>query len=353
MIQAALLILATIGIPLHVTVVPALVRVAGRDAWVSEVLAFPVAVVCWWLIVRIARMASGRSALEQIPYAWLKLTIIFLLEAYILLSTAKEVREWAEFSAIAILPSAPPIFLASVFLVMTALIVRKGLQVIAVTIGFLLPIVILLGITNSLSTLPTKDYHVIFPVLEYGPWPALRGLLILLPVTGDFLLMLFFVHFISTPRARTFPPWFLTMPIFLMIGVGLVAGLLAEFGPVELSRHRYPAFEGWRMVTFGPHFERLDFFAIYQWIVGLSGRTMLFLFVGSHVVESGRWPAILLVLLTLGSLVLVGWPVSLENAEAVERLSSRVILAFEGSIAVLVAVSLWMGRHTGAKETLG
>lgn len=352
MIQAALLIIATIGIPLHVTVVPALVRVAGRDAWVSEILAFPAAVLCWWLIVRIARMASDRPILEQVPYAWLRWPILLLLEGYVLLSTAKEVREWAEFSAIAILPSAPPTLLAAVFLIMAALIVRKGLQVVAVTIGFLLPIVILLGITNSLSTLPAKDYHVIFPVLEYGPLPALRGLLILLPVTGDFLLILFFVHFISTPRARTFLPWFLTMPIFLMIGVGLVAGLLAEYGPVELAHHRYPAFEGWRMVTFGPQFERLDFFAIYQWIVGLSGRAMLFLFVGSHAVENGKWPIVLLILLTFGSIILVGWPLSLENSETVNHLSSQIILGFEGAITVLVAVSLWIGRHSGAKESL-
>ncbi|MHB1628554.1 MAG: GerAB/ArcD/ProY family transporter [Bacilli bacterium] len=352
LLQACLLIIAAIAIPLHVTIVPVLLHAAGRDAWLAEVTALPFVALYWWLIVKIARKSSAtQPILQQIHWAWLRILVIAILELYIVWSIAKEVREWAGFSVMVTLPGAPALLLIAVFLAASAWIVRKGLPVIAVTIGFLLPFVMLFGAINTLSTLAQKDYGVLFPVLEQGIGPMLNGVDTILPVAGDFFLLLFFLHHVNSEKARSFPPWLITLGIlFGAIGVGLVAGLLAEYGPEEILHHRYPAFEGWRMVTFGPRFERLDFMAVYQWIVGLCGRVMLLLFIGSDIVRNKTASRLILTILALSSAALATWSLPLESAQLTDQLYARAALVVDVSVPAALALSLFWPRRRPSRE---
>ena len=352
LLQACLLMIATIGITLHVTIVPALFHVAGRDAWLAEVAALPLVALYWWLILKIARKAPPtQPILQQIRWVWLRLLVVAVLELYIVWSIAKEVREWAGFSVIVTLPGAPAWLLITVFLVASAWIVRKGLPVIAITIGFLLPFVMLFGMLNTLSTLPHKDYGALFPVLEQGIGPLLKGIETVLPVAGDFFLILFFLHHVNSEKAHSFSPWLITLGIlFGAIGVGLVAGLLAEYGPEEIIHHRYPAFEGWRMVTFGTRFQRLDFMAIYQWIVGLCGRVMLLLFIGSDVVRNKIASRLILIILALSSIALASWSLPMDMAQLTDRLYAKVAMAVDVFLPAVLTLSLFSPSRRPSQE---
>ncbi len=351
LLHACFLMIAAIAIPLHVTIVPVLLHAAGRDAWLAEVAALPLVAFYWWLIVKIARKASAtQPILQQIRWVWLRVLVIAVLELYIVWSIAKEVREWAQFSVIVTLPGAPVVLLIIVILVANAWIARKGLPVIAITIGFLLPVVFLLGSTNTLSTLSEKDYGVLFPVLEQGIAPVLQGVEVVLPVVGEFFLVLFILHHVNGEKARSFFPWLITLGIlFGAIGVGLMAGLLAEYGPEEIIHHRYPAFEGWRMVTFGTRFERLDFLAIYQWIVGLCGRVMLLLFIGSDVVRNKIASRLILIILTLCSIAFAAWSLPMDMAQFTDQLYAKVAMGIDVFLPVVFAVSLFWPRRRPAR----
>ncbi len=351
LLHACLLMIAAIAIPLHVTIVPVLLHASGRDAWLAELTALPLVALYWWLIVKIARKASAtQPILQQIRWVWLRLLVIAVLELYVVWSIAKEVREWAQFSVIVTLPGAPVLLLIIVILAANAWIARKGLPVIAITIGFLLPVVFLFGTTNTLSTLSEKDYGVLFPVLEQGIAPVLQGVEVVLPVVGEFFLVLFILHHVNGEKARSFFPWLITLGIlFGAIGVGLMAGLLAEYGPEEIIHHRYPAFEGWRMVTFGTRFERLDFLAIYQWIVGLCGRVMLLLFIGSDVVRNKIASRLILIILTLCSIAFAAWSLPMDMAQFTDQLYAKVAMGIDVFLPVVFASSLFWPRRRPAR----
>jgi hypothetical protein len=79
-------------------------------------------------------------------------------------------------------------------------------------------------------------------------------------------LVLLFQHRIHK-KARLWP-LVVTALIMVNLTVSPLTGAIAEFGPVEAARQRFPAYEEWRLITFGHYLEHVDFLSIYQWLVG-------------------------------------------------------------------------------------
>ncbi len=311
--QAIFLIIVALSITLHVEVVPELFHVAGRDAWVSVLLLLPLVILIWWAFIAVARLFLTRAPLASVNPRWLRWVLIVLVEVYIILSIIKSLKLWASFSTIAFLPGAPPNLLALLLLMACVWIARNGLYTVAVTIGFLVPFIFFFGITNSLTTIPMKDYGLVLPIWEHGITPTIRGLLTLLPNFGDFFFILFIAQFIENNTRLSFRPWLITNLVIFYIAIGVVIGLLAEFGPQEITHLRFPAFEGWRLVTLGPAFERIDFIAIFQWTTGLAGRIMFLLTIGSGIFGGKIMSQITIYLLS--ALILLGCLVPLNPAQ--------------------------------------
>ena len=246
------------------------------------------------------------------------------------------------------LPGAPPALLSLLLLFTTVWIARGGLQTVAITVGFLLPFIIFFGFFNTFSTLPMKDYGLIFPVWEHGIDPTLRGFFRLLPDFGDFFLLFFFAHWIEPPTYFPFRHWLITCLIIFMIALGVVMGLLAEFGPKEVTHLRFPAYEGWRLVTFGPGFERLSYLAIFQWTAGLTGRLMLLLAIGGELLGGiKRTPIAIYV---LASLVFFGCliPLNLTTMQLFSFALSLYALFVQGFvILILLVVGLNLKKRKG------
>lgn len=55
--------------------------------------------------------------------------------------------------------------------------------------------------------------------------------------------------------------------VLVGLTLGPLMGAIAIFGPFEAARMRFPAYEEWRLVTFGHFLEHIDFF---PYINGLS-----------------------------------------------------------------------------------
>jgi len=73
--------------------------------------------------------------------------------------------------------------------------------------------------------------------------------------------------------------------ILLVLTFSPLTGAIAIFGPDEAARIRFPAYEQWRMITFGHYFEHVDFFSVYQWLVGAFMRISLGIFLIPEVLN--------------------------------------------------------------------
>src|SRR5690606_22187538 len=130
----------------------------------------------------------------------------------------------------------------------------------------LLPFVIVFGDFVMTANLPAKNYSLILPIAEHGWQPVFLGGL----YVGGGLVELIVILLLQQELKKKVALWKLwLLSLFLVLLVfGPVLGAIAEFGPAEAARLRYPAFEEWRLVTIGNYIRHVDFFSIFQWLSG-------------------------------------------------------------------------------------
>ncbi len=114
--------------------------------------------------------------------------------------------------------------------------------------------------------LPHKDYSQIFPILENGLTPVIKGIVYSLGSLLEVTLIFFIQHNLKMNiKSRSF---IILGLVLICLTLGPLLGSIAIFGPEEAANQRYPAYEEWRLLKIGKFIEHVDFFSIYQWLSG-------------------------------------------------------------------------------------
>lgn len=278
-LQACMIMITVAGILDHVIVIPMLLQSAGRDAWVSVLFA-GILLLGWIPLVFFVMKRSGQEHL----FVWIKhrlgsvfawfIILIILIELFLVCTmTIRDVSYWTN---ITYLPKTPNLILVSFFALVSFHVAYSGLRSIAIVNGILLPLVVLLGFFVMTSNFAHKDYSLLFPLFEHGYEPVLKGIVY---AGSGFAGMLYFVFMQHRLRSKMrFLPLLITGMILVELTLSPLTGAIAVFGPDEAARMRFPAYEQWRMVTFGHFLEHVDFLSIYQWLVGAFMRISLGMF---------------------------------------------------------------------------
>lgn len=268
-LQAIMTLMLTIGITNHVFIIPALLQIAKRDAWISVLFAgVPFAVV-----VGLILFASSRIGTEPLP-EWIRerfgrfpaflfrcvVTAFFFVTAW---SSLFDTVMWMK---VTFLPSTPVLATSLILMLLCLIGALKGMRTIAVTSGILLPLVVLLGIYVALVNVEYKDYSLLFPLFEQGWNPALKGMLYACSGLFELYFILFLHPYLEAPLNRK--QLIVFACILLGLTLGPLTGAIIEFNPFEAAVQRYPAYEEWRIAGFGKYITQTDFFSIYQWLSG-------------------------------------------------------------------------------------
>src|SRR5690606_24383755 len=114
------------------------------------------------------------------------------------------------------------------------------------------------------------DYSLLMPVFEHGLKPVLMGSMYVGGGLTELIVLLFMQHRLK----KQVKYWHIVLlSLFLTFLVfGPTTGAIAEFGPVEASNLRYPAYEEWRLVKIGKYVQHVDFLSIHQWMSGAFAR---------------------------------------------------------------------------------
>ncbi|GMK42364.1 hypothetical protein PCCS19_54230 [Paenibacillus sp. CCS19] len=275
----------SVGIVNHVIIVPLLLDSAKRDAWLSVLVSVPVAML-WAVfplqgIVRSIRERSFNDWLNaRVPGVtkWVLILIIFLMLAFTCFHSLVDV---VGFSNSTYVPLTPAYVVTFLFLALCAYGALAGLRTIAFVSCILLPLVVFLGDFVMSANIRHKDYHFMLPIAEHGFGSILDGGL----YAFSALLELYMLVLIQPHLKGRMNRWGLVLMLaFLaLLALGPVTGAIAEFGPFESAKLKYPAFSQWRLVTIGHYIEHLDFLAIYQWMAGSFVRISLTLYLASEL----------------------------------------------------------------------
>ena len=284
--QTIMIIMLTIGITDHVTVIPLLLSKAGRDAWVS-VLITAVPFFGWAYLLYFINSRLGGESLQS----WLQRTsgpvvrkfvlVPMMLGLYLMaLVHLIDTQTWA---TVNFLPYTPEWVTAFVLVFMCMVAACGGVGTMGYTAGVLLPFVSFLGFFVMTGNFSKKDYSQLFPLMQNGIEPMLKAMVYAGGGYAELFIILLLHHHIRKPMRLRY--YFILIAILVILTLSPLTGAIAEFGPVEATRQRFPAFEQWRLLTVGRDIENMEFFAIYQWLSGSFTRISLCLLLLAEMVN--------------------------------------------------------------------
>ncbi|QDS37585.1 endospore germination permease [Brevibacillus brevis] len=283
--QVMMIFLLSTGLMNHVTVIPFLLSSAGKSSWVSVLVAAGlvsiwvplIPYIMWntnmeplftWIQIRFGRIVS---LLLLVP----AMIFVFFFGTVTLLDTIAWIKTM-------LLPNTPVWFLTFWLMLACLWAAVSGSNVIARASVFLLPFVVILGFFVSTANIPNKNYSHLLPILEDGYSPVVQGLIY---ISGGLLeiVLLLFLQPLLTKTPKTSKLIFL---VWLLCGltIGPLIGAIAEFGIVEASKQRFPAFEEWRLLEIGKYIDHVDFLSVYQWLAGAFIRIALALLILKNVI---------------------------------------------------------------------
>ncbi|MBP1989959.1 GerAB/ArcD/ProY family transporter [Paenibacillus eucommiae] len=308
----AIIILA-VGLMNHVIVIPLLLDKAQRDSWLSVLIVFPLFMIWIGLLFYIIRKTKQQPIIEWIEQRYGSFTGFLFRVVFILffvsinLMTLKDTTTWTD---IFYLPATPTWVIASSMTLLCFFAAKFGIRAIGITSGILLPFVVIFGDFVMSANLPKKDYSILMPMFENGIQPAIQGMTF---VGGGLveLIILLCIHQHIASKIRLSHLIVLGCILVILI-LGPLTGSIAEFGPFEAAKQRYPAYEEWRLVTIGRYIQHVDFLSMYQWLAGSFIRisiTML-LFVELLGIRTQKNRNTALILTAAGMIIFTQLPIS-------------------------------------------
>lgn len=349
------IIALAVGLMNHVMVIPSLLQEAKRDAWLS-VLAMILPYIIWTLILYYIM----KKTKQQPIVTWLlgnygtviSVAFRFFFIAYLFLIIVLTVKETTTWTHASYLPKTPQLVLSVSLILLCCYAVHFGLRTIAITAGILLPFVVVFGDFVMSSNLPKKNYALLTPIMEHGVEPVLKGCMYVGGGLAEFIIILLFHHRMKS-NVR---PWSLCLlAIFLIILVlGPVTGAIAEFGPFEASKLRYPAYEEWRLVQVGKYIRHVDFLSIYQWLSGAFVRVSISLLLLIDLLPASHNKNFRLVWLTLLGIIIVvvvELPVSdMQYASFLKQVYLPLSLGLVVGVSLLLFIAVLVKNRTGVRH---
>lgn len=265
------LLVVTAILPWAVLFVPFLaIEVAGHDAWLSAVPATLFGLAVIFLVVVLGRRFPGET-LVGIAHRVLGKPLGLLVSAayawWFISISALTARGFAELIHTVILPRTPLIVVLGSVVLVTAMNVRGGIEVIARVNQLLIPFVLaFIGVLAVLSIRDLKPENW-QPVLENGLPPLLKGAYIAAGFFGEGIVGLMMVlPFLNRPSQAPRAMWLAILAVGLLMMsttfwyVGVMGADLAgrlPFSPVEIAR----------FVSIAEFLERMEALTVAFWVL--------------------------------------------------------------------------------------
>lgn len=279
-LHVVFLSMTVIGLKNHVTIIPPILHVVGRDGWASVIMATVIIFFWLFLLVYIQKKMNHEPIRDWLDGKIGKIgstIVIYIIVIFLLILAAFTMVETLQWVNTTFLPETPVVILLLIYTILCILLVTTSLQTMVILNVFVLFGVVVFGFFVAFTNIQVKEYELLRPFFEHGFQPVLKGMVY--PASGFIeLIMLLFLQHQFKDRLR----WYhfgIILVILMGLTLGPLMGAIAEFGPTEASKQRYPAYEEWGLVSIGRYIEHLDFFSIYQWLTGTFIRVSFILYI--------------------------------------------------------------------------
>ncbi|KOR77865.1 GerAB/ArcD/ProY family transporter [Peribacillus frigoritolerans] len=343
-VQLSLIVITAVGLKNHVTILPHLLPSAKRDGWISVLLALGL-ILIWCLLLFYIHKSTGQTNI----FVWVETNIGMASGKILSIATsiffaslaAVSLKEMIVWTKVSYLPITPPILEIILFTGLCFFLASTNIQTIVITNTFVLTAVIVFGIFVAIANIQFKDFSLLKPIMENGWSPVVSGMIYPLSGLIELIVILFMQQ--QVHGQLKFKVFTLNAIILTWLILGPLIGSITEFGPLEASRQKYPAFEQWGLVTLGRFIEHLDFLSIYQWLTGAFIRVSFFLFLSLEVLSIKKKRSKTILLLAYSILLIVANAYSFSDVILYHIIGAFVMpITFWFFLAVSILLSIFV-----------
>ncbi|MBS4202102.1 endospore germination permease [Bacillus sp. FJAT-49732] len=302
-LQMAMLIYPTIVATAILSVPSITANYAPHDLWMSPIFSSVVGFVTVFTAYKLYKLYPKETIIQsvekiigKIPG---KITGFFILFFYIM-TTGEIIREYSEFIVGSFLFKTPMVVIIGTMVLLCATTVHAGVEVLGRLAQLFFPLFVIPLFILFLLLIPNYDVGNIFPILEHGIGPPLKGSIVLGGWFSEFFLMIFFLPFLKDEK-KILKHSFTNVLVIMVTLVLVNLTVLFVLGITTASKV-YPLMNGGRYISYADFFENLESVIMAVWIVGAFIKISVAYY--AVVLGTAQW-------LNLSDYKLIIWPIAI------------------------------------------
>ncbi|RIV22847.1 hypothetical protein D2Q93_09095 [Alicyclobacillaceae bacterium I2511] len=263
----------------HFTYVHLVLLCAGQESWVSLGLGWGLGLGILWVQFVWFPMLPGQSLTHALVMAVGKVFGTLLAGVYLcffLFIGAVTLKELVDFLGL-MYPRTPTPALLFILGAVVAWVLRAGIEVLARSLFFFAPVLVLIGLFASIATLPDKDPGQLLPLWQHSFGDIGHGAMLVAMMFSElFAFRPIAPHTLQATKIPRQGLWF--MLAMLLAFIGPITGPVMMFGEKLGQSLAYPTFTEIQYIHISPLVERLDILGMFMWIFGSFFRICIVLY---------------------------------------------------------------------------
>jgi spore germination protein KB len=286
--QMAIIMYTTI-LATAILLVPAITaKYAKQDLWLSPIWASLIGFITVYIAYRLNKHYPDKTIIEyseQILGRIFGKILGFVYLCFYLHITSIVVREYGEFIVGTFLNNTPITVIMGTMVLVCALNVRGGVEVMGRSAQLFVPIVIFLFAWIVILLIPDYEPTNILPMMEHGLGPSIKGSIVPQGWFSEFLLTSFLLPYL-TDREKGMK-WGMISVLTVMLTM-VITNLASFFLFGEITATlTYPVMVAARFISIADFFEHLESIVMAIWVGGTFVKISMFLY--AIVIGTAQW----------------------------------------------------------------
>ncbi|MCY9666762.1 spore germination protein [Paenibacillus alginolyticus] len=250
---------------------------AERDMWLSPLWASLIGFLTVYIACQLNRLYPKDTIIQYSGtiIGWFPGKVIgFIFIFFYLQINGIVIREYAEFVVGIFLLRTPIVLVLASMTLVCAFAVRAGLEVLGRLAEFIVPIWILLFLLIIILLLPDVEAKHMFPILEKGIIPSMKGAAVPQSWLSEFFLISFLLPFLRD-REKGMKWGMISVLIVTLTMVATNIVILMLFGQLTSSL-TYPVMNAAKYISIADFLEHLESIVMAIWVAGTFVKICVF-----------------------------------------------------------------------------
>ncbi|MCJ8008315.1 endospore germination permease [Lederbergia wuyishanensis] len=276
---------------------------APHDLWMSPIFSSIVGFITVFIAYKLYKLYPKETIIQSVEKIIGKVPgkiIGFFILFFYIMTTGEIIRDYSEFIVGSFLFKTPTVVITGTMVLLCAATVHAGLEVLGRLAQLFFPLFVIPLFIFFLLLIPNYDIKNIFPILEHGILPPLKGSIILGGWFSELFLITFFLPFLKDEK-KVLKHGF-TNVLAIMVTLVLVNLTVLFVLGVATASKVYPLMNVGRYISYADFFENLESVIMAVWIVGAFIKISVAYY--AVVIGTAQW-------LNLSDYKLIIWPIAI------------------------------------------